>query len=353
VPEVTYLRDGPWWSLLPGMARAARRHPRGLVSALRWVVPRRRIASWRRLAESLLLVDALDGQPVHLHVHWANTPGATAFLAHRIAGIPWSLATHAKDLYTVRPRDIAERTRQSRFVTACTGANARYLIDAVGVDPSKVVLCRHGVRLDRFSSAGRRREAGRLLSVGRLVAKKGFPVLIEACAILAGQGVCFHLDLIGDGPLAEELVALVATRGLSDRVSFYRARPQTELVWFYQRAAVFALAPEIQVDGDRDGVPNVILEAMASGVPVVASAISAIPEVIEDHRTGLLVPPNDPPALADALGRLLENPVAADALGRAGEVAVRSSFDPARCVAPVVELLQARLGKPDQSVPAA
>jgi len=344
------LRDAAWWSLLPRLARAARRHPRGLVSALRWVVPRLRFASWRRLMESLLLVDALEGQRVHLHVHWANTPGATAFLAHRIAGIPWSLATHAKDLYTVRPRDVADRVAQSRFVTTCTATNARYLVEAVGVDPSKVVVCRHGVDPDRFSSKRRRREDGRLLSVGRLVTKKGFATLIEACAVLAGRGVAFHLEIVGDGPLAGDLEALVAARGLGGCVSFHHARSQPELVEFYRTAAVFALTPDVQPDGDRDGIPNVILEAMACGVPVVASAISGIPEAIENQRTGLLVPPADPRELADALERLLADPAAAEDLGRAGEVAVRSAFDPAACAAPVVDLLRTCLGGVGETV---
>lgn len=343
VPEVTYLRDGGWWSVTPRLARAAVRHPLGLVSALRWVIPRRRLASWRRLAEALLLVDHLHGDRVHLHVHWANTPGAAAFLAHRIAGIPWSLATHAKDLYTVRPGDVADRGTQSRFVTTCTAANARYLDEVVGLDPAKVVVCRHGVRLDRFSPAGRSPEPARILSVGRLVAKKGFPVLIEACALLARRGVTFHLDIVGDGPQAGELAELVKRRDLAGKVTFQAGRPQPELVELYQRAAVFALTPAVQADGDRDGIPNVILEAMASGVPVVASAISGIPEVIEHGRTGLLVAPDDPAALADALVRLLRDPAAAEALGRTGEAFVRESFDPAQCVAPVADLLRESL----------
>jgi glycosyltransferase involved in cell wall biosynthesis len=219
----------------------------------------------------------------------------------------------------------------------------RHLTEVIGVDPAKVVLCRHGVRLERFDTARQDREPGRILSVGRLVAKKGFPVLIDACALLAQRDVAFHLDLVGDGPLAGELARLVSERGLTSRVSLHAARPQPELVAFYQRAAVFALVPAVQADGDRDGVPNVILEAMACGTPVVASAISGIPEVVIDNQTGVLVPPSNPRALADALERLLYDLSEAETMGKRAEAAVRSSFELTTCVVPMADLLRARL----------
>jgi glycosyltransferase involved in cell wall biosynthesis len=344
-PEVTYLR-GP---LLPSLVRAlkvASRKPQTTLAALGWVVNQRRLAAWKRLAEALILVDLLDGQPVHLHVHWAHAPAEVAFLAHRIAGIPWSLTTHAKDLYTIPVSDIAERCDQALFVATCTAANVRYLTDVVGVIPDKVILCRHGVRLDRFDSARRDPRPGRILTVGRLVRKKGFPVLIQACALLAERGVDFHLDVIGDGPLAGEIRHLVAASELTGNVTLHGARPQPELVGFFQRAAVFALAPAVQANGDRDGIPNVILEAMASGVPVVASAISGIPEVVIDNQTGLLVPPDDPVALSKALETLLTTPSEAERIGKGGEMAVRAAFEMATCVTPVAELLRSRLVRP-------
>jgi glycosyltransferase involved in cell wall biosynthesis len=295
------------------------------------------------LAEALLLVDDLEGKPVHLHVHWAHAPATVAFLAHRIAGIPWSLTTHAKDLYTLPASDIADRCGQAIFVATCTAANARYLTDVIGVPPDKVTLCRHGVRLDRFDSGRRSPQAGRILSIGRLVPKKGFPVLIHACAFLRQRGVDFHLDLVGDGLIADELKGLVVECGLTGNVTFHGARPQPELVAFYEQATVFALAPAVQANGDRDGIPNVILEAMACGTPVVTAAISGIPEVVVDNETGLLVPPDDPSALADALERLLSDPAEAERIGKGGEVAVRAAFEMATCVTPVMELLRTRL----------
>jgi glycosyltransferase involved in cell wall biosynthesis len=199
------------------------------------------------------------------------------------------------------------------------------------------------VRLDRFDSAHRSPQPGRILSIGRLVPKKGFPVLIQACAFLRQRGVDFHLDLVGDGLIADDLKELVVECGLTGRVTFHGGRPQPELVPFYEQATVFALAPEVQADGDRDGIPNVILEAMASGTPVVAAATSGIPEVVFDNETGLLVPPGDPEALADGLQRLLGDPAEAERLGKGGEVAVRGAFEIATCVTPMTDLLRTRL----------
>jgi len=176
------------------------------------------------------------------------------------------------------------------------------------------------------------------------VPKKGFPVLIQACAFLQQRGVPFHLDLIGDGLIADDLKGLVAECGLTDSVTFHGGRPQPELVPFYEQATVFCPGTRVQADGDRDGIPNVILEAMASATPVVAAATSGIPEVVFDNETGLLVPPCDPEALARALERLLTDPDEAERLGKGGEVAVRAAFEMATCVTPMTELLRARLG---------
>jgi glycosyltransferase involved in cell wall biosynthesis len=343
IGEVTYLRGRSWWPLVPRVLKSARRHPAGTLRALRYVIPRLSSASWRRLAEALALVDELDGEQVHLHVHWLNVPGGAAFLANKIAGIPWSLTTHAKDLYTTRLADVADRCAQATFVATCTEANVSYLRDVVGVEPTKVVLCRHGVLLERFAPAERDPEPGRILAIGRLVPKKGYDVLIDAVGLLARRGVDFQLDIVGGGPLRDQLSGQIESLGLADRVVLHGARTQPELVDFYRRASVFALVPSVQSDGDRDGVPNVILEAMACGLPVVASAISGIPEVIEHEHTGLLVPPASPEAVASALEHLLVDHAAAASIGSQAATAIRTSFHLADCVSPLAELLQARL----------
>jgi glycosyltransferase involved in cell wall biosynthesis len=188
----------------------------------------------------------------------------------------------------------------------------------------------HGTDLGRFSFLAHTAEPGRILSIGRLVPKKGFDVLIEALRILAERRVDFTCEIVGSGPLREPLESAVQAAGLAERVSFRGARLQHEIVDAYRRASLFVLAPVMTEDGDRDGIPNVLVEAMACGVPVVSTRLSGIPELIEPGVDGLLVEPNDPGALAKAIERLLTNATLAHALGAAARCKVEASFDLSR-----------------------
>ncbi len=306
IPEVTYLQDGPLTAQLPRAMRAARRHRRGALRAARWLVTRRSLAAARQYVHALVLLDHLDeGGYGHLHAHFAHSPAAIAFIVNKISGRRYSVTGHAKDIYTARKESLAMRCHQAAFVTTCTAANQRHLIDETGLDPGRVLLCRHGVDLDRFTRLDRSPQPGRILSIGRLVPKKGYDVLLRACALLAQRGREFELRVIGGGELHAQLEALAAELGIADRVRVSGARPQPELLDELREAEVFALAPLVLPDGDRDGVPNVILEAMAAGVPVVSTAVSGVPEVIHHGVTGLLAPPGDPRALAEALEDML------------------------------------------------
>jgi glycosyltransferase involved in cell wall biosynthesis len=334
--EVGYLRPGSWLAMVPGMAGAAWRHRIGLPAVVRLLLSRRSLATLRHCGKALVLVDELDRiGAVHLHAHFAHGPAAVAYLAHLVSGIPFSFTAHANDLYTTPVGYIAQRSAAATFVATCTGANRTYLEDTVGADPAKVVVCRHGVDLERFSAVQRNPVPGRLLSIGRLVPKKGFDVLIRACRILADRGVAFECRIIGSGPQRDDLRALVASHGMADTVVLGPSRPQTELLVEYGQAEVFVLCPSVMGDGDRDGIPNVILEAMAVGVPVVATAISGIPEIIEDGRTGCLGPPGDPLAVADMLERLLGDPLARETLSSAGRAFASEHLDLASSVRPL------------------
>jgi glycosyltransferase involved in cell wall biosynthesis len=344
-PEVVYLRERPWWALVPGMLAVIVRHPGGFVRALRLALARRSRATWRHLGEALVLVDSLDRENLaHLHAHFAHGPAAIAHLAHLVSGIPYSFTAHAKDLYTTPVEYVALRSDAARFVVTCTEANATYLREVVGADPAKLIVSRHGVDLERFEVAMRRPRPGRILSVGRLVPKKGFDTLVRACRVLADRGVDFECLIVGDGPLRDELDGLVRSLDLGDRVSIGTARPQPALVGEYEQAAVFALGCVVLDDGDRDGIPNVILEAMAAGVPVVATAVSGIPEVVLDGETGRLVAPGDPVALADAVASLLADPTEAARLSAAGRRHAARRFDLSRSVGPLADTFAACLG---------
>jgi glycosyltransferase involved in cell wall biosynthesis len=166
-----------------------------------------------------------------------------------------------------------------------------------------------------------------ILSVGRLVPKKGYPLLIQGLQLVEQAGLEFRCEIYGGGPMREELDTMVRARGLASRISFHGARPQDELVRAYARASLFVLAPVVVADGDRDGIPNVLVEAMASGVPVVSTRMSGIPELIEDGASGLLVEPGDAAGLAEAIKRLLINPQLASRLAAAGRLTVQRDFD--------------------------
>ena len=306
VPEVTYLQDGTLLGQLPRAMRAAGRHRWGALAAAGWVLTRHSRAAVRNYVHALVLLDHLDeGGYGHLHAHFAHSPAAIAFIVNKVSGRRYSVTGHAKDIYTTLAENLVMRCRRAAFVTTCTAANQRYLIEETGLDAGRVLLCRHGVDLERFTRLERSPRPGRILSIGRLVPKKGYDVLLRACALLAGEGREFDLLIVGGGDLRPQLEALACELGIAARVRITGARPQTELLDELRRAEVFALAPRVLPDGDRDGVPNVILEAMAAGVPVVSTDVSGVPEVIHHGVTGLLAPPGDPRALAEALEKML------------------------------------------------
>ena len=344
VPEVTYLQTGRLWRELGAALRTARRYPLGTMRAGGWSLTRHTTAAARNFIHALVLLDRLaSGPPAHLHAHFLHSPAAIAFIAAKINGQPYSLTGHAKDIYTTLPQNLLMRCNRARFVTTCTEANRTHLIAEVGLAPEQVHVCRHGVDLVKFAHPIRQPRPGRIVSVGRLVPKKGFDILIRACGELERRGVAFELVVLGGGELHDELLALAREQGIGDRVSFLGGRPQRDVVEQLAGAEIFALSPVVLPDGDRDGVPNVLLEAMAAGVPVVATAVSGIPEVVTDDVTGRLVPPRRPDLLADALAQLLADPALQKRLGEAGRLLVRQTASWTISVAPLLALLTGEL----------
>jgi glycosyltransferase involved in cell wall biosynthesis len=259
-----------------------------------------------------------DEHVTHVHAHFANTPTRVAFFVSTLTGIPFSFTAHAKDLYLSTQDALIDRLTGAQFAVTCTRYNADHLKRLV---PSalwpKIHVVYHGTDLSAFArrpgdlvpnlSVARVDDPPVILSVGRLVPKKGMPTLVAACAWLRDQGLAFRCEIIGSGPLRAELERQIAALSLSDIVRLRGAMTHEAVIQHYNRATLFALAPEIAADGDRDGIPNVLVEAMAAGVPVVSTFISGIPELIESGRTGLLVEPYRPAALGGALAHLLRN----------------------------------------------
>jgi len=338
-----------------GHAALALRHPvRWVRTAVRLLGPERGRAMARHFLEAGGM--ASEMQRVggdHLHAAFAHGPASVAYYVHRLTGRPYSFAVHAKDLYLSSPEVLAAKVRAASFVLACSHSAAselRRIAMANGVSGADVVYAPHGVDVDRFrpftatGGGADDHHAGqhdgiRILAVGRLVPKKGYPTLIAALAELFGSGVPFTCRIVGGGDLRHELAARLAAAGIADRVELCGSRTQLEILEEYRQADVFVQASVVTEDGDRDGIPNSVLEAMSCGLAVVASDVAGIPEVVRDRETGLLVAPADRTALAEALGAVAGDPELRRRLGTAARAFVVDALDRAECVLVPVDLL--------------
>jgi len=261
----------------------------------------------------------------HIHAHFAHDPALVALLAHRLTGSTFSFTAHARDLYQIPEGALRGRAHEATAVVTCCRTNADHIRGVIGEGDPPVELVYHGVDLGRFHPAMVRpvHEVPLLVSVGRLVEKKGFDDLLRACARLAARGRRFRCEIYGDGPCRGDLEALRDQLGLAGMVGFAGARTQAELLHVYQQADVFALTPRVTDDGDRDGIPNVLVEAMACGVPVVSTVVGGVAELVTDGRDGLLVRAGDSGAIAGRLEELLGDPVRRQRLGEAAAATAR------------------------------
>ena len=283
----------------------------------------------RRFGQALVLANELPGEVVHLHAHFLHTPASVARYAAHLSGRKWTGSAHAKDIWTTPRWDKGEKLEDAEWAVTCTAVNHAEL-DALA--PGKVELVRHGLDLAEFPPPPPRephRALGppvlTIVSVGRAVEKKGYPDLIAALARLPPRPE-WRFVHVGGGPLIEKVRRLAEEAGIADRTEWAGALARPELLARLRGADLFALASRIARDGDRDGLPNVLLEAQSQGLPCVATRVSAIPELIEDGVTGLLAPPGDPAALAAAIERLLRDPDLRRRLGAAGEDRVRRDY---------------------------
>jgi glycosyltransferase involved in cell wall biosynthesis len=266
----------------------------------------------------------------HVHAGFVHYPGSVAWIVHRITGASFSLATHAKD-FVHSPRELLRRKlTEAELVLTCTQNNVAEL-EAVAA-PGRMLRLRrvyHGTDLERlrFEPCGQE-DPPLILSVGRLVEKKGFDHLIAACAILRSRGRRFRCRIVaGSRDLWEPLSAQIRGLGLTDDVVLEGPLDHEDVVGWYRRATLMAMPCVVASDGDRDGIPNVLVEAAACGLPIVTTAVSGIPELVRDGETGLVVPERDPAALAQAIERLLDSPALRADLSRRARAHVDEFFD--------------------------
>jgi glycosyltransferase involved in cell wall biosynthesis len=265
----------------------------------------------------------------HLHAHFATSAATVARLAARMAGVPFTFTAHAKDIYheTVRPEDLRRKLVEAAAVVTVSDFNLAYLRETYGGAAAGVRRVYNGLDLDRFPYRDPRERPPRVVAVGRLVEKKGFGVLVDAAALLAQRGIRLAVDIVGGGELEETLARQIQQRGLAGRVRLLGPRPQAEIARTLSEAAAFAAPCVVGRDGNRDGLPTTLLEAMALGTPCVSTDVTGIPEILRDGETGLVVPQNDASALAAALARLLGSPELRVSLAQRARRRIEDDFD--------------------------
>lgn len=335
-----------WWHArrLPGYAKA---RAAWLTDLRRDPTPNR----VRRFGQALVLAAEMPGDVRHIYAHFIHTPGSVARYTAAMRGLPWSVSAHARDIWITPDWELREKLHDAQWAVTCTANGQRHLAALAG-PAAPVHLAYHGLDASRFPSPPERPARPGpvvVLSVGRAVAKKGYDVLLEALALLP-QDLDWRFVHVGGGPLRPALERQAERLGLAARIEWRGAQAQPAVLEAYRAADVFVIASRIDEDGDRDGLPNVVMEAMSQRVATVASTAGAVAELIEDGVSGLLAPPEDPAALAAALARLIREPVLRRRMGVAGEKRVRRDFTIAGGLERIAGLLDARPARADEAV---
>jgi predicted glycosyltransferase/glycosyltransferase involved in cell wall biosynthesis len=345
LPE--YLHQEPlrvlkaWWKVrkLPGYKKAYQIWRRDL----RRDRSQNRI---RRFGQAMVLAAELGDDFTWLYGHFIHTPGSVTRYAGTMRALPWSFSAHAKDIWTSPDWELSEKLGDAQWTVTCTAGGADHL-KKLSPDAEKVHLVYHGLNLERFSlpeKAMQSRDGSdednplRIVTVGRAVEKKGLDTLLDALAKLP-RTLHWRWVHIGGGPLLDDLKAQGERLGLSERLNFLGSRSQQEVLETYRSSDLFVLPCRIAADGDRDGLPNVIVEAQSQKLTCISTPISGIPELIEDGANGLLVEPNRPDLLAGAIEKLAADPALRAQYGEEGRRRVEVGFDAANEIDLLVKLL--------------
>lgn len=332
LPEYLYREP---WRVLRGWLRARRlagyraARARFLADLARDRTPNR----IRRFGQACVAAAELPGDIAHLHAHFIHTPASVARYMAILRGLPWSCSAHARDIWITPDWEKREKLAEMEWLVACTKLGREHLA-ALASEPAKVALVYHGLDATRFPPppAVRAPRDGSdpadpviILSVGRAVAKKGYDDLIDALAALP-PSLNWRFVHIGGGALHRELGRRAEAHGLAGRMDWCGAQPQDRVMAAYRDADLFVLASKIDKDGDRDGLPNVLMEAQSQGLACIATTTGAIAELVEPEATGVLVPPADPAMLAQAIAALARDPARRARLGAAGARRVAEHF---------------------------
>lgn len=291
--------------------------------------------------KSVAIAEQLEREDVrHVHAHYASFPATMALIIATLGRrITFSITVHAHDIQVDRSL-LRWKLREARFVRSISDFNRRFLERLYPSEArGKIRVIHVGIEPEQYASVPTPEGIPKLLCVAAHKPYKGLPYLIEACRILRDEGVLFHCDIVGHGPMRDELAAMIRERGLEEDVVLAGPRPQEEVARMMSEAALFVLPSIVAPDGQMEGIPVALMEALASGRAVVSTTLSGIPELVENGESGLLVAPADATAFADAIRTLLAERERARAMGMHGRGKVRAEFDLRDCVRRLVALL--------------
>lgn len=303
---------------------------------------RRRWGAVKRFIQAGLIAPKLKKAGItHVHAHFASSATSVSYYLHQLVGMQYSFTAHAKDIFinTVAPDVLLRKMRDARFVVTISDYNEDFL-SSISPD-TELHRIYNGLDLNQFTPNGTQPNPKPLiLAVGRLVEKKGFDDLIRAAAILKADGVNFECQIIGTGEQERKLRSLIEELSVGDVVSMPGPMPREELIRLYPTASVFAAPCIVGDDGNRDGLPTVLIEAMALGVPVVSTPVTGIPEIVRNEETGYLVPESSPQELAEAIKKQIDDRVNAQRMAKNGRDLIESQFDLRANVAQLRELFR-------------
>lgn len=348
LPEYLHEEPGRVWRAwrvarkLPGYNKALR----AFLADLRRDFTRNRL---RRFGQALVLAAEYAPRLDFLYVHFIHTPASVARYAALMTGRKFAVSAHAKDIWTTPGWELAEKLDDCSWCVTCTESGRDELASHAS-DPAKVHLVYHGIDLSRFPGGQRNQSRDgsdgddpvRIVTVGRAVAKKGIDTLISALGQLP-DNLHWRWTHIGGGPLRKKLIRQVEELGLVKQCHFAGALPQAEVLRAYRESDLFVLPCRVDESGDRDGLPNVMMEAQSQGLPIITTPVSAIPELVEDGKNGVFVPVDDVNMLARALAELIQNPGKRSKLGDEGERRVRTQFDHKKAITGLIDIMPASL----------
>ncbi len=295
----------------------------------------------RRFGQALVLKHELFGDCQWIYAHFMHTPASVAGYASTLSGLPWSISAHAKDIWTLSAREKRNKLKSAQWLVTCTNANYLHLRE-LAASPNKVHLLYHGIDLQRFPDPGVRSRTGAVIaivSVGRLVEKKGYRYLLQALAELPAN-LQWHFTHIGGGVLQDSLETLAGELKLTHKISWLGSQPQQRVLDLYRQSDIFVLPSIVGDDGDRDGLPNVLMEAQSQRLACLSTNISGIPELIEHGETGWLVEQKNHEALRAGLAMLIEDDAMRTRLANAGFERLNEAFSHLKCVARLHDLLE-------------